>query len=121
MVRLLRVWFALLILLGSVVGSVGIGPIAALRGMAEESRSEWTIGANDTVEESASHWALASSKRSVLRAFAQPPLVARKQPASAIEPSAHATTKQAVTYRPLPRVLFRRSLPGDEEPPLTHV
>lgn len=111
----------MLVLLGSVFGSVRIGPIAVLRVLAEESRSEWTIGASDTVEESASQWALTSSKRSVLRAFAQPPLVARKTPATATEPSARATAMQAVPHRPLPRVLFRRSLPGDEEPPLTRV
>jgi hypothetical protein len=117
-VRLLRVWFTILVLLGSAIGSVRIGPVAALQGLVEESRGEWGIGTSDSAEESASQWALLGSKRSVLKAYAQRPPTSPQPRTRAADPSGAAVAEDAVQHRPLPRVLFRRSLPGGEEPPL---
>ncbi len=119
MVRLLRVWFAILVLLGSAIGSVG--PVAALQGLVDESRGEGSIGAGDSAEESVSQWALLGSKRNVLRAAAQRPRTTLSASEYITDPHIEATLVGRVQHRPLPRVLFRRSLPGSEEPPLTHV
>ena len=117
MVRLLRLWFGILVLLGSAVGSVRIGPAAVLQGLVEESRGESSIGTGDCAEESASQWALLGSKRNVLRAAAQRPLIVPKVAVNLAGTKIEDSAATAVQHRPLPRVLFRRSLPGSEEPP----
>jgi hypothetical protein len=120
-VRLLRVWFAILVLLGSAVGFASLGPAAVLRGLVEETRSEGGVGSTDPAEDSAAQWALLSSKRNELRTYNQCPPTASKRPAHGAEPAADSIAKTAVPHRPLPRILFRRSLPSAEEPPLTNV
>lgn len=98
-----------------------IGPVAVLAGLVEETRSEWGIGTSDSAEEAASQWALLGSKRNVLRTSAERP---RATPKTAVYVSGFANdaaVAREVQHRPLPRVLFRRSLPSGEEPPLFSV
>jgi hypothetical protein len=117
---MLRVWFAILVLLGSSVASVRIGPAAVLQGLVEESRGEWSLSEGDSAEESASQWALLGSRRSVLRSSLLRPRPTRSALGRIVGPVIEAGDVGEVQYRPLPRVLFRRSLPRAEEPPLTN-
>lgn len=117
MVRILRVWFAILVLLGSVIGSVRIGPVAVLAGLVDQTRGEWGIGASDSAEDASSQWALLGSKRNLLRTSDWRPNATRRAAATTVDCALELAVQGEVQHRPLPRVLFRRSLPSAEEPP----